>query len=89
MLWRSSKPSVAAVSNGKVTAKAAGKTTITATTTDGSNLTASCTITIAKPSLKVSGKTTVKQKKSITLTAKAQGLKSKITWKLDKKERNS
>ena len=85
VLWRSSKPAVATVSNGKVTAKAAGKTTITATTTDGSNLTASCTITVAKPSLKVSGKTTVKQKKSITLTAKAQGLKGKITWKLDKK----
>lgn len=85
VLWRSSKPTVATVLNGKVTAKAAGKTTITATTTDGSNLTASCTITVAKPSLKVSGKTTVKQKKSITLTAKAQGLKGKITWKLDRK----
>lgn len=83
--WSSSKPSVASVSNGKVTAKAAGKTTITAKTTDGSNLTASCTITVAKPSLKVNGKTTVKLKKSITLTAKANGLKGKITWKLDKK----
>ncbi len=85
VIWRSSKPAVATVSNGKVTAKAAGKTTITATTTDGSNLTASCTITVAKPSLKVSGKTTVKQKKSITLTAKTKGLKGKIRWKLDKK----
>lgn len=84
VLWRSSKPAVATVLNGKITAKAAGKTTITATTTDGSNLTASCTITVAKPSLKVSGKTTVKLRKSITLTAKANGLKGKITWKLDK-----
>ncbi|WP_315074190.1 Ig-like domain-containing protein, partial [uncultured Clostridium sp.] len=42
--WTSSNPSAATVdSTGKVTAIGAGTATITATTTDGSNLSASCT----------------------------------------------
>ena len=45
--WKSSNEAVATVdANGKVTAVAVGETTITATTTDGSNLSASCKITI-------------------------------------------
>ena len=45
--WTSSNTSVATVSsNGLVTAKGRGTATITATTTDGSNLSASCTITV-------------------------------------------
>ncbi|MEE1365630.1 MAG: leucine-rich repeat protein [Muribaculaceae bacterium] len=46
--WASSNTSVATVdANGKVTAVAVGETTITATTTDGSNLSASCKVTVA------------------------------------------
>lgn len=49
--WTSSDPSIATVdSNGKVTAVKAGTATITATTTDGSNLSASCVVTVAEPS---------------------------------------
>ena len=45
--WASSNTSVATVdANGKVTAVAVGETTITATTTDGSNLSASCKVTV-------------------------------------------
>ncbi|MBO5748112.1 MAG: Ig-like domain-containing protein, partial [Muribaculaceae bacterium] len=45
--WTSSNTSVATVdANGKVTAVAVGEATITATTTDGSNLSASCTVTV-------------------------------------------
>ena len=45
--WTSSDPSVATVdSNGKVTAVGAGTATITATTTDGSNLSASCIVNV-------------------------------------------
>ena len=45
--WTSSNNSVATVSsNGFVTAKSAGTATITATTADGSNLSASCQITV-------------------------------------------
>ena len=35
--------------------------------------------------IKVSGKMSVKLKKSLTLTAKTYGLKGKVTWKLDAK----
>jgi uncharacterized repeat protein (TIGR01451 family) len=46
--WKSSDPSIATVdSNGKVTAIGAGTATITATTLDGSNLSASCLVTVA------------------------------------------
>lgn len=47
--WTSSKPSVATVSSaGKLTAKTIGTTTITCQTTDGSNLKATCKVTIGK-----------------------------------------
>ena len=55
--WTSSNPSIASVSNGVVTAKRAGTTTITATTVDG-NKTANCVVTVNAidddlPSLKI------------------------------------
>lgn len=46
LTWTSSKPTVATVEDGVVTAIAVGETTITATTTDGSNLSASCKVTV-------------------------------------------
>ncbi|MCQ2801082.1 MAG: clostripain-related cysteine peptidase [Bacilli bacterium] len=46
--WSSSNTTVASVSNGVVTAKAAGTTTITAKSTDGSNKQASLTVTVTK-----------------------------------------
>ena len=50
--WTSSDPTVAAVDqNGVVTALAVGTATITATTTDGSNLSASCIVTVKQQSL--------------------------------------
>lgn len=49
--WTSSDPNVATVDlAGKVTAIKSGTATITATTTDGSNLSASCVVTVAEPS---------------------------------------
>jgi len=46
--WTTSDPTVATVDeNGLVTAVAAGTATITATTTDGTNLEASCAVTVA------------------------------------------
>ena len=48
--WTSSNTSVATVSStGVVTAKANGTATITARTNDGTNLTATCTVTVAIP----------------------------------------
>ena len=56
--WTSSNTSVATVSDGVVTGKAAGSATITVTTMDGS-YTATCTITVkALSSITVSGQTT-------------------------------
>lgn len=50
LTWNSSDTNVATVdSNGKVTAKASGTTTITATTKDGSNLSDTCTVTVTNP----------------------------------------
>jgi len=46
--WSSSKPDVASVENGLITAKAKGSTSITVTTQDG-NKTATCTVTVTKP----------------------------------------
>ena len=52
VLWSSSNPSVATVTNkGRVNALVAGTTIITATTTDGSNLSASCRVNVTNPSV--------------------------------------
>ena len=48
--WTSDNPSVAVVdNNGLVTAVSAGKATITVSSMDGSNVSASCVITVTKP----------------------------------------
>lgn len=46
LTWATSNPSVATVNDGIVTAIAPGTATITATTNDGSNLSATCTVTV-------------------------------------------
>lgn len=53
--WTSSNPNVATVSSsGNVTAVSTGVATITATTTDGSNLTAKSSVTVTNPVISVS-----------------------------------
>lgn len=50
--WSSSDSSIATVdSNGKVTAVKEGQTIITATTTDGSNISATCTVTVTSDNI--------------------------------------
>lgn len=84
--YKTSKKSVATVSKtGKITAKAPGTAKITVKAKDGSGKTATCSITVLKPVIKISGKTTIKLKKSTTLKAKTYGLKGTIKWKLDAK----
>lgn len=46
LTWKTSNASIATVDNGTITAVAPGVATISATTTDGSNLTAKCTVTV-------------------------------------------
>lgn len=86
VIYTSDNRKAAVVSNtGKVTAKAPGKARIYVRAADGSNAQAVCTVTVQKPVIKITGKTTVRLRKSVTLTAKTYGLKGKITWKLDAK----
>ena len=49
--WSSSNPEVASVNNGVVTAIAAGNATITATTNEVTNLTATCEVTVTNGSV--------------------------------------
>ena len=65
--WSSSDPEVATVADGVVTALAAGTTTITVTTTDGS-FTASCSVTVVDPNAPVAPEGT-----SITYDSSEQG----------------
>ncbi|MBP3270061.1 MAG: Ig-like domain-containing protein [Bacteroidales bacterium] len=53
--WSTSASGVATVSNGKVTAVKAGTATITATSADGSNKSASCTVTVTAKNVAVTG----------------------------------
>ena len=70
--WTTNNPYVATVSStGLVTAKGAGKATITARTTDGTKLTASCQITVRNKTLTVNRtKVTLVKGRSINLTVK-------------------
>ncbi len=54
VIWSSSNTGVATVSNGKITAKKEGTTTITATTKDG-NKKATCKVTVTKKQIAVTG----------------------------------
>lgn len=80
VVWSSSNPKVATVKNGKITAKAAGTTTITVKTKDGSNKKATCKITVADIKLNKT-KATLKKGKSLTLKATVSGKSKKVTWK--------
>lgn len=75
--WDSSNTKVATVSkNGKVSAKAAGTATITATTADGSKK-VTCKVTVTKE-VKTTGVTLNKEKLSLTV-GKSSTLKATIT----------
>lgn len=64
LTWKSSDPAVASVSDtGVVTAKGAGKATITATSSNGKS--AECVVTVTKKSIKVTGVTVSPTSKSI------------------------
>ncbi len=76
--WKSSKPNIAKVDkDGTISPKKAGTTTITASV---NGVTASCKVTVKKPSLKLKAKTTVYLKNPIVLDAKTIP-KNPIKWK--------
>ncbi len=81
--WKSLNPRIATVKNGKVTAKKAGKATITAT---ANGLTAKCVVTVKNPILKLSKtKASIKKGKKIRIQATATPA-SKIKYKSNKKK---
>lgn len=81
--WKSSNSKIAAISpTGKITPKKAGKVTITAA---AGGVSASCIITVKKPSLSLASKKTVYLKNPVTLTAKSAP-SGKVTWKSSNKK---
>lgn len=84
--WTSSNTKIATVSNGVVKGVKAGRAVITAKTTDGSNISATCTVTVKQPvtSISLSKKATMYTGKKLTLKAKvnpANASNKALTWK--------
>lgn len=84
VLWSSSKPQVATVEDGAVTALSKGSTTITCKALDGSGKTAKCTVTVAQAveSLTITGPASLAPGASFTFKAQAapKGAVSRFTW---------
>lgn len=84
VLWSSSKPQVATVEDGVVTALAKGSTTITCKALDGSGKTAKCTVTVAQAveSLTITGPASLAPGASFTFKAQAapKGAANRFTW---------
>lgn len=87
--WSSSNPSVATVTDGKVSAVGLGTTTITASTTDGTALSATCKVTVTAEIIPVSSvslsksSATVEAGKSLVLTATIEpdnATAKSLTW---------
>lgn len=84
--WKSSDTKIATVKNGKVTAKKAGKVTITAT---ANGIRKTCRITVKKPALKLgSTKLTLYTKGKVTgeIDARITGSSKRIQWKTSDKK---
>lgn len=86
LVWTSSNTKIATVSNGVVKGVKAGRVIITAKTTDGSNISATCTVTVKQPvtSISLSKKATMYTGKKLTLKAKvnpANASNKALTWK--------
>ena len=84
VLWSSSKPQVATVEDGVVTALTKGSTTITCKALDGSGKTAKCTVTVAQAveSLTITGPASLAPGASFTFKAQAapKGAANRFTW---------
>ena len=86
LAWTSSNTKIATVSNGVVKGVKAGRVIITAKTTDGSNISAKCTVTVKHPVTRISlsKKATMYTGKKLTLKAKvnpANASNKALTWK--------
>ena len=84
VLWSSSKPQVATVEDGVVTALTKGSATITCKALDGSGKTAKCTVTVAQAveSLTITGPASLAPGANFTFKAQVapKGAVSRFTW---------
>lgn len=92
IIWQSSNPRIATVENGVVKANKKGQATITVKTTDGTNLSAKCTVTVKQSvaSIKLN-KTLITNKKGSKVKLKATVKPSKadnriIKWQTSNKK---
>lgn len=92
IIWQSSNPRIATVENGVVKANKKGQATITVKTTDGTNLSAKCTVTVKQSvaSIKLN-KTLITNKKGSKAKLKATVKPSKadnriIKWQTSNKK---
>lgn len=77
IMWTSSNPLVASVSvTGEVTAQNVGTTTITATSTDGSNISASCLVTVVS----AMSENLLRGKFSVSDTKQVQFTRGNLYW---------
>lgn len=86
LAWSSSNTKIATVANGVIKGVKAGRATITAKSTDGSNISASCVVTVKQPvtSISLAKKATVYTGKKLTLKAKVNpstASNKALTWK--------
>lgn len=86
VLWSSSKPQVATVEDGVVTALTKGSTSITCKALDGSGKTAKCTVTVAQAveSLTITGPASLAPGASFTFKAQVTptGAANRLTWSI-------
>lgn len=80
--WNTSNASVATVSNGKITANSAGTATITAFFTyEGKNYSATCDVTVKKPSISISLTSKILyQTDTFTLSATTYPSSQTLSW---------
>ena len=86
LVWQSSNPAVGEVVNNKFVAKSVGETTVTCSSTDGSDVSASCVVTVVKSPTSVTlseHEITLAEGKTYGLTAAiepADATDTKLEW---------
>ena len=82
--WKSGNPSVADVDEtGIVLAKKQGTATITVTSNLDSSISATCKITVLKPSLTITGMADLAKGKSLKLRATMKNLRGTVKWSIN------
>lgn len=82
--WKSSNSSVASIKNGKITARKTGTATVTAKI---GTVSASCKVTVKKPTITLNrASASLLKNKTLTLKATVKGKSQKVTWSTSNKK---